>query len=397
MKRTLLFLLLSAAGVMFTAATVGFGQATPQTKRPKGYYTVVPLRGVTVNAARISAAAATTIPMWDYTITSPLDGAQYSGVMVGRSPFFHGARTTDVPTIIVPIILRMPDGGVYDPTAADATCSPSGTALALVQASPVLQPAMFTMGGTSVGTTQYTDAFQRSNFWTNVSVTGDRYHTMLSPVTTLGAVTVNVPKGSGTTNDAKASGGCGSIGVMDINFWQPYVEGTIIPSLAGQGVSPTTLPLFLFYNVVMAMGSTSLTNSSCCILGYHTALGSPVQTYSQFDFDTTTIFGSPSSPSSPISAMSHEVGEWMDDPLGSNFTPAWGNFGQVVGCQNDVEVGDPLTGTLFPSVAMSNGVTYAPQELAFFSWFYRQSPSIGINGWYSDNGTFTTGAGPVCM
>jgi hypothetical protein len=47
-------------------------------------------------------------------------------------------------------------------------------------------------------------------------------------------------------------------------------------------------------------------------------------------------------------------------------------------------------------VAMPNGVMYMPQELAFFSWFYRQSPSIGINGWYSDNGTFRTGAGPVC-
>lgn len=393
MKRILSFLFLSATVVMFTAATAGFGQATPQTKRPQGYYTVVPLRGVTSNAARISAAAATTIPMWDYSITSPLDGVQYSGMMVGRSPFFHGARTTDVPTIIVPIKIVMPDGGVFDPTAADPTCSPSGTALTLVQASPVLQSATFTLGGTSVGTTQYSDAFQRSNFWTNVSVTGDRYHTMLSPVSTLGAVTVSVPIGSGTTNDAKASGGCGSIGVMDINWWQPYVEGTIIPSLAAQGVSPTTFPLFLFYNVVMAQGSSSLTGSTCCILGYHGAFGSLVQTYSPFDFDTTTLFGSTSS---AISAMSHEVGEWMDDPLGTNATPAWGNIGQVTGCQNDDEVGDPLSGTLFPSVAMPNGVTYIPQELAFFSWFYRQSPSIGVNGWYSDNGTFASGAGPVC-
>ncbi len=392
MKRMLLFLLLSATVMMFTAATAGFGQAPPQTKRPRGYYTVVPLRGVTSNAARIAAAAATTIPMWDYSITSPVDGGQYSGMMVGRSPFFHGARTTDVPTIVVPIKIVMPDGGVFDPTAADPTCSPSGTALALVQASPVLQPAMFTMGGTSVGTTQYTDAFQRSNFWTNVSVTGDRYHTMLSPVTPLGAVTVMVPNGSGATYGPKASGGCGNVGVMDINWWQPYVEGTIIPSLAG--VSPTTLPLFLFYNVVMAQGSTSLTNSSCCILGYHSAFGSLVQTYAVFDFDTTTLFGSTSS---AISSMSHEVGEWMDDPLGTNLTPAYGNIGQVMGCQNSLEVGDPLSATLFPSVTMSNGVTYAPQELAFFSWFYRQSPSIGVNGWYSDNGAFTTGAGPVCM
>jgi hypothetical protein len=390
MKRTPLFLFLAALVVMLTTAAAGFGQAPPRTKLPSGYYTVVPLQGVTSNAALISAAAATTIPMWDYSVTSPVDGVQYSGMMVGRSPFFHGARTTDVPTILVPIKIVMPDGGVFDPTAADPGCSPSGTALALVQASPVLQPASFVLRGTNVGTTQYPDAFQRSNFWTNVSVTGDRYHTMLSPVTTLGAVTINVPRGSGTTNSANAVGGCGTIGVMDINWWDPFVQSTIIPSLAAQGVSPTALPLFLFYNVVMAQGSASLTGSTCCILGYHGAFGLPVQTYSPFDFDTTRLFGS------SISAMSHEVAEWMDDPLGTNAAPAWGHIGQVTGCQNDVEVGDPLTGTLFPSVTMPNGVTYMPQELAFFSWFYRQSPSLGIMGWYSGNGTFATAAGPVC-
>jgi hypothetical protein len=391
MRRTLLFLLLSFTAVMFVAATAGFGQAAPQTKRPQGRYTVAPLHGATINKARISAAAATTIPMWDYSITSPVDSVQYSGTMVGRSPFFHGARTTNIPTVIVPIEIVMPDGGVFDPTVPDPTClpSPSGTtALALVQESPVLQTAPYTLGGIIVGTTQYSDAFQRSNFWTNVSVTGDRYHTLLSPVTTLGKITVNVVAPNGTTN---VSGGCGQIGVMDINWWQTYVETTIIPSLVA--VNPTTFPLFVFYNVVMAQG-TSLTGSTCCILGYHSAFGSPVQTYSVAEFDTTTVFGPAST---AISAMSHEVGEWMDDPLGTNLTPAWGHIGQVPGCQNDLEVGDPLSGTSFPSLVMPNGVTYTPQELAFFSWFYRQSPSIGVKGWYSDNGTFTTGAGAVCM
>jgi hypothetical protein len=384
--------LLSLPVVMFVAAIAGFGQAAPQMKGPQGRYAVVPLHGTTLNEARISAAAATTIPMWDYSITSPLDGVQYSGTMVGRSPFFHGARTTNVPTVIVPVEIVMPDGGVFDPTVPDPTClpSPSGTtALALVQQSPVLQPATYTLGGTIVGTTQYSDAFQRSSFWTNVSVTGDRYHTMLSPVTTIGKITVNVVASSGMTY---ASGGCGHIGVMDINWWQTYVESNIIPSL--RTVNPTIMPAFVFYNVVMAQGTTSLTGSSCCILGYHSAFGTPVQTYSIADFDATTLFGPASS---AISALSHEVAEWMDDPLGTNLTPAWGNIGQATACQNNLEVGDPLSGTFFPSLVMSNGVTYTPQELAFFSWFYRQSPSIGVKGWYSGNGTFTTGAGPVCM
>jgi hypothetical protein len=53
-----------------------------------------------------------------------------------------------------------------------------------------------------------------------------------------------------------------------------------------------------------------------------------------------------------------------------------------------LEVGDPLAGTDFTDTVGS--FTYHPQELAFFSWFYRQSPSLGLHGWYSDQGTFRT-------
>ncbi len=98
---------------------------------------------------------------------------------------------------------------------------------------------------------------------------------------------------------------------------------------------------------------------------------------------------------SDVGAIAHEVGEWMDDPSGGNPTPAWGHIGQVSGCQNNLEVGDPLSGTSVTQ-AMPNGITYHPQELAFYSWFYRQHPSIGLHGWYSSNGTFRSGAGATC-
>jgi hypothetical protein len=49
-------------------------------------------------------------------------------------------------------------------------------------------------------------------------------------------------------------------------------------------------------------------------------------------------------------------------------------------------VGDPLSGKTFKDAL--GGFTYHPQELAFFSWFYHQTPSLGVNGWYSDQGTF---------
>lgn len=94
-----------------------------------------------------------------------------------------------------------------------------------------------------------------------------------------------------------------------------------------------------------------------------------------------------------VGVLAHELGEWYDDPLVSNATPRWGHVGQVSGCQGNLEVGDPLSGH-FLEVAMPNGLLYHPQELAFFSWFFGQQPSLGFDGWYSMGGTFRTPAAP---
>ena len=166
-------------------------------------------------------------------------------------------------------------------------------------------------------------------------------------------------------------------------------------------INSSKFPIFLFYNTVMAANSSG--GSKCCILGFHAAVSqnaaiapnksARVQTYAFIDFETSGAFP-PSIHDTSIAA--HEVGEWMDDPFGNNPTPAWGHTGQVGGCQNNLEVGDPLTGTNIPTVTGGNGFSYHLQELAFFSWFYGE-PSIAVNNWFSDNNTFKTDAGPVCM
>ena len=131
--------------------------------------------------------------------------------------------------------------------------------------------------------------------------------------------------------------------------------------------------------------------NGCCILGYHSVFSSPVQTYGVMDFDTTGAFNQAGSTTADVSVSSHEINEWVNDPLGNNGTPAWGNIGQVSGCQFNFEVGDPLSGTLFPNVTL-NSFTYHMQELAFFSWFYG-APSIGTHiAEFSNNDTFTTEA-----
>ncbi|MGH7879254.1 MAG: hypothetical protein ACREQD_07120, partial [Candidatus Binataceae bacterium] len=172
---------LAIALALLAAATVQ-AQTVDQAPRLYGYTVVKPLQGVSHDEVRAAVAASSTIPMFDYSVVSPLDGITYTGTMVGRSPFFHGARTTNIPAFLVPLSIHMPDGGVFDPTQPDTSClgSSNNVPSTLVQQSPILNNANFTFGPTFVGDTQYVDAFQRGNFWnTNVVTTGDRYHTIL--------------------------------------------------------------------------------------------------------------------------------------------------------------------------------------------------------------------------
>lgn len=395
MRRALFsFFLFATASLSTIAPAFGQQAAAPQNGL-QWYTTVMPWRQGNTAAAFSQAAAATTIPQFSYTITSNRDGNTYSGTIVGRSPFFHGARETDIKVFIIPVKIHMPDTGhTFDPTATDPFgCLPAGkTALSLAQGSPLFTApgSDWTMNGVDVGAGQYNDVFQRAEFFTDISATGNRYHTVMKPITTLSAVTFNVPTGEGKTYTSAQSGGCGDIGVVDINTLQSFLESTEIPALSGSGVGPTNFPFFLLYNVVMGNPGTDLF-SNCCVIGYHGGFGSPLQTYTPTDFDSTGIF----SGLSDTSVFAHEIGEWLNDPTGNNPTPAWGHIGQVSGCQSNLEVGDPLSGTLFPSVLMPNGFTYNLQELAFFSWFY-SSTSLGANGFFSDNETFANDAGAPC-
>jgi hypothetical protein len=343
-------------------------------------------------------------------VVSSRDGKSYSGVIVGPNP--ESPTTVRVATRIVPLIIEVNSvaksistsgrittmAGHYtaSATAADTVCltAPNDVPVTLMKESPMFTATAFSFGGVSMGTTQYVDAFMRGEFFNASSEVPGRFHLLLSPANEVQAVFINVPAADGVAiNSSFFTGGCGTLTYININWFDAYVQSTVLPALAAHdGVTPATLPYLELYNTVLGDNTHSL--SQCCILGYHNATGTAVtdQTYSIADFDSTLLFG-PTVSDSVIS--SHELNEWANDPFGNNPTPAWGNIGQVVGCQNNLEVGDPLTGTAIPEITMPNGFTYHLQELAFFSWFYG-APSIGVNGWYSDNDTFTTDAGAPC-
>ena len=157
-----------------------------------------------------------------------------------------------------------------------------------------------------------------------------------------------------------------------------FVAGKLPGLLTKLKIPKTSFPLFLSYDVVEVtkIGATGVT------FGWHTVTSSN-QTYGIGAYLDPGVFTG----SADVSALSHEIGEWVNDPFVNDLVPQWGHVGQVAGCQNNLEVGDPLSGNIF--AVKLNGFTYHLQDLAFFSWFARESPSIAINGRYSVLNHFT--------
>jgi hypothetical protein len=336
--------------------------------------------------ARPTGRAASPAGVTSFQATVKDGTKKFTYVMVGKNPAKKLTNpATVITTYLVPVSVVLSNADTFDPTVTDA-CDALSPAITRVAQSPMFVPRAYKWGGTAVGKVQYIDAFRRAEFWKYTKRKGINpgYHVNLTP-TTLDPVTVNVP------DAAAAEGGAGPCGEalagIEISWWDDYVHNTLLPSLVADGVGPSTLPIFVFRNVVLF----DTIPNNCCILGYHSAVdtGSGIQTYGISDYDTGQFFTGVDD----ASVLAHEVGEWMDDPLGSNPTKRWGHIGQVTGCQGNLEVGDPLSGTELK--AKTSGYAYHVQELAFFSWFYHQKPSLGVNGWYSNGGTFKKAA-TVC-
>jgi len=352
------------------------------------------------------------VPLWTFHVTGARDGLNHVGAMVGTNPFTT-KKTSRIPAFIIPMIVTThtvavsfdsetgilgtaPGNVTLNSNAPDNTCltAPNNVPSQLVYQSPVFQPASFTFGGTFVGYTQYIDAFQRANFFAAVGDDPDNYHVLFEPVRITSPVVIDVPANEGLAiTNGRLVGRpdvCAPGQILDINWFDSYINGTLLPAFASQGVNPGSVPIFLLYDAFLASPVDNL--FSCCFVGYHSFAGEPApsQLYSVVDFDVTGVF-----PFQNTAVLAHELGELVNDPYGDNQVPPWGHTGQQPGCQENLEVGDPLTGTSMPPVTMPNGYTYDLQELAFFSWFFG-GQSIGVNGWYSNNGTFLTDAGPAC-
>jgi hypothetical protein len=192
---------------------------------------------------------------------------------------------------------------------------------------------------------QYIDAFQRANFWGTVqNLPG--YHLTLGGPTVLAEQSISVPRRSGTTSTPFGH----TAGLVDINFFDAQVQSLITKLTT---IQPNTLPIFLINDVYLTQGG------SCCIGGYHSLNNTGTQAYS-----VASYVDHPGDFAEDIDALSHEIGEWADDPLVVNTN------GNSVSC-GTLETGDPLENQpAFGTFAVTlNGFTYNPQDLVTLTYF----------------------------
>jgi hypothetical protein len=317
-------------------------------------------------------AAPVAVPLTTWNGTFTYQSKAYTYNMVGTTPL-TGTSTT-VPVFIIPIALQY-KSGTSTKTFTPATRQSNGrSAVGNTILSPIFQKMDWIAGDgvTDLGTTQYEDAFQRGNFWGAVSA-AQGYHVLLGGPKVLPVQTFVVPAADGSVGSEFGV----TVGLADINWFDANVIQPLIKKYTA--IQPRTLPIFMTYNVY-------LTEGGCCIGGYHSSTGSIAapQAYAHF-----TYIGTPGAFSQDVGALSHEVGEWVDDPLVVNTN---GNIidskcAQVNG-SDILEVGDPEEVFAnygdFPYTL--NGFTYHLQDLVYLEYFGGpSSTSVGGEFTFQNN------------
>jgi hypothetical protein len=306
-----------------------------------------------VTGAQVAAAPTAT---WNFSYV--YNSTTYTDQFVGRNPTTN--KSTKIPTYIIPIQLT------YKTTVAD----PSGV-ISSTTASPIFAKLKYIEGTTSVGKTQYVDAYQRAALWGIVS-SEPKYHVLLDAPVVEPIQDVTVPNADGTVATAF---GVKAI-IANINWFDPVVQG-LITSL---GVPSNALPIFL---ITQAYLSNNSGTSGCCIGGYHSITGGgsrPLQPYAGFSYiQLSGAF------SQDVSALSHEIAEYVNDPFVDNtdVPPA---------CTSNAiyEVGDPLEIETSPPYGdypyVLGGFTYHLQDLVFPEYFGAPT-STSVNGWTTFHNT----------
>ncbi len=384
------------AGLFLGGNTGPGAYAAPGTVRNRS--DVVPYAGSVDDTLKASAAGQT-IPLTTVDVYASKDRQKYKSTFVGASldvPITSG--TTTIELLVVPITVQI-GTTVFDPTAPDKCISTDISPLKAFFESPLLKAVKFDgkktaghaamVNGVDVGPATYADALRRAEFWWGMQ--GSKYHVGFKvKVRAPWRITPSVVQslGGGQVLASK----CAPLGILPTGSFHNYIQNVVIPKISQ--ITPKVFTVFVLKNIATA-ADPSAGCADLCTLGYHSATGSPAKTFAVAEYDTTKkLWAQPGT--TDIAPLAHEIGAWIDDPLGTNKAPPWGRIGLVGGCESVWEPGDPLNGINFPAIKMPNGLTYHPQELAFYGWYF-MAPGITILGGCgagnkcSMNGTF---AGP---
>jgi hypothetical protein len=340
-----------AALLATTASPFALQTATAAEPTVQPRFTVLPPHGWSYTRGKHFPASLQT---WTGTIS--YSGHNYGFRMVGTDPASTNTTTT-VTAYIVPVIMNY-TRAVYG--ASHHKFNPTidtqnGVSIDQnILNSPLFNNVDWNWGGTDVGTTQYVDGYQRASFWQNVTTNTD-YHVVLSP-SVLPTLTIKPTKAQGGAVVGNPFGGSGKVGEMNINSFDSALQGYM---RSHTQITPDTVVIFVTDNIY-------LTSGGCCIGGYHSA-NSNGQTYMTATYAYSSVFVF----SNDISAFSHEIGEWYDDPLITSNSPC-----------GLLENGDPLEGkTNYGDFNVTfNGVTWHPQTLAMMEYF-GDPTNFSVNNW----------------
>lgn len=371
-------------GCLIALALSGLGMAQATARRSSRgdgigtpMYTVQPWKAFSGTSVSKRGMVLNTVPVWTGKFRRAEKGTSrvFPYTMVGTSPWGRSV-TTSVPTEIIPIALIFSNGVSLDGT----------TRVADTIASPIFQPFE-----SQSGFTQYGDAMSRASFHSVVQKKGQNWHVLLGKPAVYATHTLTVPPEQGFEFTGTGSGA--PIGLVNMEWFTQQLRNL----LTALNVDPHTLPIFLTYNSFLFSG----TPKNCCVIGLHSAIVSPgpgesqnVNTFVWASYNDRGIFDRPIE---DITALSHEVAEWYHNPLTQNIVPAWPQPNSGACFSNILEVGDAIES--FPDlsfVVKMGDVEYHPQDVALFSWFSRQSPSIGLKGRYSYRGAKLAGPAPTC-
>ncbi len=337
MNRTITFALL--ASLLVGCASLALGQDAEDSPYPNPK----PLFTAGRHPELAPPPSGKQLVQWNGTFTD-LTHTKRSFTMVGTDP----SKTNVTSTVTVWVI---PVKFVFDKNHGNKTFDPKTklsngkTVIQNTVASPLFSAGIdFKNNKIDLGNTQYIDAFQRGTFWGANVKKNTQYHVLMKAVVK--------PEQTITCNVSSCMVGNEfgiPVGLADIN----YYDGVVQTFMTKLKATPDVLPFFIFYD-------TYLTSGGCCIGGYHSANGNQPggQTYSNAAYvDRVGAF------SQDVSAMSHELGEWMDDPFVDN----------VVGCNDNsiLEVGDPLErmGNYGAFKYKLHGFTYNLQSLVYIGYF----------------------------